>query len=288
MKFPSKRVMLLNGAAFLVMAAGAIAAVRHNISPPQSAPCSERYGRLTTFQLERDGTLLSSSEIQAASDGLDRGVDTNLAVRRIKDGPATTALGVTMDAGTGPTGTKVGKAGGVSFPWVPRALPDKVEAACLSYDVFLGADFEFAGGGTLPGILGNQDGELISNQSADRFDVHAQWGPLGLAKQYMVLSTAKNALDLTVPAFTYTFPRGRWFKIEQEVVLNAPGQQNGIVRLWVDGRLRLEGRDAELRYRPDVYVAGVVADTHFGGQYLDSRAAKKEQIWLTPFQLRWN
>ena len=33
------------------------------------------------------------------------------------------------------------------------------------------------------------------------------------------------------------FERGRWYAIEYQVVLNAPGQKNGSVKLWVDGVL---------------------------------------------------
>lgn len=243
---------------------------------------------MTSLKLERDGNLVSIAEIQGAAGTMDRGVDRNLSFRRIKDGPASIAMGVEIQPGTGPAGTKTGTPGGVSYPWTPGSLPEKVDAACLSYSVFLPADFEFARGGVLPGLFGLKRGEHVSNIAADRFETLPQWAENGRIQQYMVLSTKTNTLDTTVPAPRFTLPRGRWVKIEQEIVLNAPGDDNGIIRLWVDGVMRLEGRDALLRRFPDVHVAGVQAETYFGGAYVEGVAKKKEQIWLTPFDLRWN
>ena len=86
---------------------------------------------------------------------------------------------------------------------------------------------------------------------------------------------------------------GRWVRIDQEVVLNTPGQDDGAVRLWVDGTLRTQLPKAVLRHSADVGIQGVMADVYFGGQVYDGRvsegkALKDEQVQLTPFELRWN
>lgn len=36
---------------------------------------------------------------------------------------------------------------------------------------------------------------------------------------------------------TVTFQRNRWYAIEYQVILNTPGQKNGLVKIWVDGVL---------------------------------------------------
>ena len=45
----------------------------------------------------------------------------------------------------------------------------------------------------------------------------------------------------------FTLPKGRWVRIEQELVLNTPGQADGIARLWLDGDLKAEGTGLKLR-----------------------------------------
>ena len=52
---------------------------------------------------------------------------------------------------------------------------------------------------------------------------------------------------------------GRWTKIEQEVVLNDPGQKNGTLRLWLDGELIAENQRVELRKDDKVMLTGVLA-----------------------------
>jgi hypothetical protein len=91
-----------------------------------------------------------------------------------------------------------------------------------------------------------------------------------------------------VAAKEVIIPRGKWVRIDQEVVLNTPQKQDGLVRLWVDGSLRIEGKEAELRYSREVGFTGVMGDVHFGGNFMGGVARKDETVWLTPFELRWN
>ena len=99
----------------------------------------------------------------------------------------------------------------------------------------------------------------------------------------------------TTPANVHgsPMPVGRWVRVDQEVILNAPGVPNGKTRLWIDQVLRAEIRNADLRESPKMAIQGVSADAHFGQPTVNDklgagRAKKTEEIWITPFEIRFN
>jgi hypothetical protein len=84
-------------------------------------------------------------------------------------------------------------------------------------------------------------------------------------------------------------PRGRWVRIDQEVILNKPGAENGTLRLWVDRTLVGELSNFVMRQSPDTKIELVQAAAYFGSSATntDGLAAKDERILMTPFELRW-
>ena len=282
------KVILFNAAAVLVMGAAVVVQLRDLVNPAQSQVCSGRYNKVVNFGLERQGQLLTASDIQSTAVGRDFGVMDNYSARMLKDGPAKAALGVRIAAGTAQPNNPNLPAGGLSFPWIPRVIPANASAACLGYNIFLPADFEFDAGGTLPGISGRRaDG-------VDRFDTYVEWGSNGEVNQFVLQTSTKGTEHLRTSALSAAaLPRGRWVRIDQEVVMNQAGAFDGIMRLWVDGALRSEHKQTEYRTVAEVSIEGVAADVYFGTQptyqnFPAARARKAEQIWLTPFELRWN
>ena len=58
---------------------------------------------------------------------------------------------------------------------------------------------------------------------------------------------------------------GRWVQIDQEVILNAAEQENGILRVWIDGALAVDKADIAYRVKPDIALSGVAADLFYNG-----------------------
>ena len=85
----------------------------------------------------------------------------------------------------------------------------------------------------------------------------------------------------------FEFPRGQWFKIEQEVVLNTPKQANGKLVVWIDGRMVGERSDLVFRTHASVAVTGVAADVFYGGDDAATIVPKDATVRLSPFELRW-
>jgi hypothetical protein len=293
MKMPSPKLLAVNAGLFLIMGSAAVLQVRQWIHGRTEAVCSGRYNKMTSLSLERGGRPLLPSDIQAASFGLDHGVMNNLSIRMLKDAPASAAYGVQIEAGSAqPTGN-LNPQGGVSFPWRPRGTAATIESACLSYNVFLPADFDFDAGGTLPGLLATRRDDVTAE--ANRVETRLVWGAGGTTHalaQFTKGGTPGQRITRAEGHMTTALPRGRWFNVEQELVLNVPQSPTGAVRIWIDGDLRAELKDLDLRAVPDLFVQGAEGAVHFGrplfGQtHYPGRAKKTERVWITPFELRW-
>ena len=84
----------------------------------------------------------------------------------------------------------------------------------------------------------------------------------------------------------FRLPRGKWIRLEQEIVLNTPGRKDGSIRVWVDGTLVVDKQHLMLRDNDAVDVcrrAGRHALRRRGFVVLRTKDAK---IRLTPFEVR--
>ena len=82
----------------------------------------------------------------------------------------------------------------------------------------------------------------------------------------------------------FTLPLGTWVRVEQEVVLNEPGQEDGVLRLWFDGDLKLD-TTADYRDQP-ARLTGVVSEVVPVDQDVSPKA-KDHKISITPFTVYW-
>jgi hypothetical protein len=281
-KTPNTKVIVFNAAAVLIAVAAVGAVVRSLVLTPSATPCSDRYTSSTTFALERAGTMLTAADLQSGLGGKDAGVIENLAIAKLKDAPAPIAMTVSLPKGSTSPRTSASPRGGMSFPWETRLLQGKT-AACLSYGVFLPADFPFGRGGVLPGISGmDADG-----RASDAFTARMAWRQGGTGGA--TLRTTSDGESRSTPADRegFAFPRGRWVKVEQEVALNTPKQADGILRVWVDGKLAVDRSDMTYRTKPDVTVSGVAADVFYGTEEGGGVAPADTKVSLTPFEMRW-
>jgi len=57
----------------------------------------------------------------------------------------------------------------------------------------------------------------------------------------------------------------RWYCIEQRLKLNTPGREDGILQVWVDGRLALSRNDLRLRDLPTIRIEEVWMNFYHGG-----------------------
>lgn len=239
-------------------------------------PCSARYPAATRFSLQTaEGKPLSAIQLQARAGVRDIGVIDNASVVQVTDGPSPDALEVKLRRL--PSGADVSDTArnGVEFRWAPPGMA-KATSACLSYSVWLPETFEFAGGGFLPGVFGGSATDAA--KKADAFSVKPQWGGDG---KPLIVAISSGGIRRT-SATGEALPTNRWFKLEQEIVLNDPATENGRARLWIDGTLVLDDSRAPLRKDADAVLTGVLASIGY-----HQPPAQPEVLRLSPFEISW-
>jgi len=171
---------------------------------------------------------------------------------------------------------------GIGFEWAPQSFGTP-QSACLSYSVLVPKGFTFGQGGRLPGLRGASSSE--SQGTASGFSTRYTWSAKGDLDVYAELPGERRSLGGKVGDFSLT--PGKWTELEQEIVLNTAGRNDGALRVWQDGSLVFEKKDMMFRAKPSVALAGVLAEAAAGEATTDvTQGAQK--IWISPFELRWN
>lgn len=294
MAISARNAILFNAAAVVITVAAVAGVVRSWFNTVSAIPCDQRYRSVMTLAVQENGAPLTAADLQSRFGGRDVGLLENVEIAKAQDGPAPLALKVKLPKGSGAPEAGDTAVGGMSFPWEPRAVRAQ-NAVCLSYGVMLSSDFDMSQNGILPGLIGRSDAQ------EDRFAVHVAWFNTkehGIAHQIVTKPEATPGMNVSTPQAppaphfefdvkTFEIPRGRWARISQELVLNKPDASDGILRIWVDGRLALERTDMRLRTDASVVVTGVSAATHILNQGLNGPAPGDSTVWYTPYELRW-
>ncbi len=279
LKLPSNLSIVFNGAALLIIGAAAVAAIRTTVIGERASPCSERYPNALRMSLERGGRPMQVGELQAVVNQTDWSLLENTRIVGLKAGPARQAMEFKTAFPRAENADPELKPG-VGFHWTPRAIP-KTSAACLAYSVFLPEDFEFGLGGRLPGLMGMADG---AESKEPLFSTRYTWGESGTLGFHPQLPDIPDGRSLESERMTTRLERGGWVALEQEVVLNAPGEANGIMRIWANNELVFERTDVVIRKNEAVVISGVLSEVTARPARTGGKLGK---VWVTPFELRW-
>ncbi len=284
-KIPNNVLFSIAGGAFGVLTIGLM--VASSFHKEQTPGCATRYMQAGMFAYKRaSGNLLRPAELQSKLGGHDWGVLHNVSIDA--DRSAQSQVAMTVDL---PTGGEMGRTprheqSGMGFTWQPSFLKN-VKAACLSYSVWLPADFKFGHGGVLPGLYGGRPSAGTNDR--DAFSARMRWLAGGKVAVQPVTPAARDGRRLMLDEDWLRLERGRWVEIEQEIVLNDPKERNGALRVWIDGNLSLEFSTLAFRKSRDVGFAGVIADTHYANNKMAwIPAPQKASLKLSQLILRWN
>ncbi len=272
---PKHLDLLINVAATLVVLFIAGYVAWEALHTRTTATCSSRYPGATQFSLRtREGKPLSAIQLQARAGARDLGVVDNASVVEVAGGPSKEALQVSLrklPAGADPSAAA---RNGIEFHWNPKI--GGANSACLSYSILLSDQFPFGEGGFLPGVSA---GEVAgSNAGGESISVGPRWDSAG--KPSLAVTTGGDIRHFT--GRSQPIPVNHWVKIEQELVLNEPGKENGVVRLWVDGTLVIDDERVLLRESPETLFDGVIAAV--GYQRLPEAPGT---LLISPFEIAW-
>jgi hypothetical protein len=161
--------------------------------------------------------------------------------------------------------------GGAGFVAAPLRL--SADSLHFRYYVRFPEGFDFVKGGKLPGLYGGNfpTGGFIPN-GRDGFTTRFMWIDGNLGEIYAYLPESK-VYGTSIGKGRWSFERGRWHVIEQQVVLNTPGQRDGRLRVWFDERLVVDEMALRFRDVADLKIDGIIFSTFFGGG---------DPTWSTP------
>ncbi len=148
------------------------------------------------------------------------------------------------------------------------------DALHLRYHVRFPAGFDFVKGGKLPGLYGGvaTSGGRVPD-GTNGFSTRYMWRRRGDGEVYAYLPTSREH-GTSLGRGSWRFAPGRWQALEQEVILNSPGSDDGRVRVWVDDRLVLDRDRLRFRDTASLRIDGLFFSSFFGGG---------DESWSTPF-----
>ncbi|WLT30381.1 putative Ig domain-containing protein [Geothrix sp. PMB-07] len=155
------------------------------------------------------------------------------------------------------------------------------EELYVAYRVKFQSGFDFVKEGKMRGLAGGarNDGGHKPNDS-DGFSVRLIWKAGGQLKEYVYhpdqAGVYGDELAWMVNGAPVVFTPGTWYWIEHRVKMNAPGQHDGIVQGWIDGKLAFDRRDFRFRDTPAFGIDAFQFSTFFGGSDA-TYATKKEE-----------
>ncbi len=144
----------------------------------------------------------------------------------------------------------------------------------LRYYLRFAANFDFVKGGKLPGLYGgtgNSGG--VQPDGSDGFSARLMWRSNGDGEVYAYLPTNDSLWGISLGRGSWRFKAGTWTLVEQQVVLNVPGQANGSIKLWIDEKLVIDQAGLRFRDVPQLKIDGIMFSTFFGGN---------DASWATP------
>jgi hypothetical protein len=280
---PSSTSLLLNGAAILVVVASVGVVLRSTLLGEEIPSCTERYVNGTRFSLEHNGALISAAVLQGQASNTDWGLEGGARAVKLKSGPAKQALELNLAAAPSVARDNASGRAGMGFHWTPASLGN-TQAGCLSYAVFVPEGFTFGRGGRLPGLLGEATRE--PHDAAPAFSTRYTWNEKGALDLYPQLPGLAEGRPLGPVSGSFALKPGTWTALDQEIVLNAPGQANGLLRVWQDGALVFEKKNVVFRIKPSVELTGVLVEAA-AGEVAAGTKQGAQKIWLSPFELRW-
>jgi hypothetical protein len=165
-------------------------------------------------------------------------------------------------------------------------LPAGADAARLSYWVRFPEGFDFVRGGKLPGLYGgrgNSGGEIPDGSNG--FSLRLMWREAGAAEVYAYLPTSERH-GTSLLRGRFAFVPGRWHHVVQEVVLNRPGHDDGVVSMVLDGQFAGAANGLRMRDVASLRIDGIFFDLFFGGSDPTWAAAADTYVDFSQFAVQ--
>lgn len=171
----------------------------------------------------------------------------------------------------------------------------------LTYRVRFHDNFDFVRGGKLPGLIGgagNTGGQ--KPDGTDGWSARMMWRTDGSSSSPLSPDRANIVQYLYHPdqpqTFAEDFPwddnsanqwkifdSDVWYHFQHRIVMNTPGQNDGVVQAWLDGEQVLDVQDIRFRDVASLQIDQMYFSTFFGGSSAQWNASKDEYAYFDDF-----
>lgn len=183
---------------------------------------------------------------------------------------------------------------------------DGVEEAVLQYRVKFADDFVWATGGKLPGLggastpNGAQPAGCTQNQNTieNAFSCRLMWRSNTAHTQppylivYDYLPNRETRCGGNTRLGDLKLERNTWYTVKQYLKLNTPGQENGVLKMYIDGELLVDLDDVMFRLsgKGSVKINSVVMHTYRGGNRSDDwwQSPQDDYVYFDDFKVWTN
>jgi len=127
-----------------------------------------------------------------------------------------------------------------------------------------GSHWEFSKGGKLPGLGGGKCNTGGKKSTGDGWSARYMWREKGKLILYLYHLDQKSRFGDQI-ALSQTLKAGHWYRLTQRIRLNTDSQANGILQVWVDGKLKLNRKDIRFREGGQAPINRCLFETFYGG-----------------------
>lgn len=165
----------------------------------------------------------------------------------------------------------------------------------VEYQVMFPLGFDFVRGGKLPGLSGGTSpGGGKKSDGSDGFSARIMWRERGEIFQYMYwMERAPDKhwgddlpwTDVNGDKEPFKFIPGKWHTLKTEITMNTPGERDGEIISWFDGKLALSCVGAFRAAGATFSIDNFNFTTFFGGNTPDWAPTKDETIYFADFKI---
>ena len=164
------------------------------------------------------------------------------------------------------------------------------ESATVTYRVMFPVGFEFVRGGKLPGFYGGTAPRGgMKSDAGDGFTARIMWRENGEIFQYMYWVERKKEknwgddlpwIDIDGDMQPFKFTLGQWHTLTTRIVMNTPGNNDGSITSWFDGKLALSTISTFRAEGMNYGIDSFMFTTFFGGNDLTWAPKKDEYVYF--------
>ncbi len=171
------------------------------------------------------------------------------------------------------------------FTWFSD-LSGSVTEAIMEYRIKFDAGFDWSRGGKLPGLCGGNCPRGCTEDSSQGFTMRLMWRENGRMITYPYWPDRPSATNC---GGEWKWSKGvvanTWQTVRQEIKLNTPGQNNGTIKMYLDGQLVQQENSVKFRTSNSVTISKAYITTYVGGSTQDWAPDHDQHIEFDSFKV---